>query len=110
MIGQRRRQDWPLAIDAAPLGEMMFPTGVDNVVLGDASKPEVKRHRRIAEISVEPATGLEEHFLDDIAGVNASSDGGIEAQVDHAAHLVAVVGQKLLGDLFVAAAGLVEQL
>src|SRR5437588_597183 len=47
-----------LAVDAALLRLVMPAMRVDHVVLGDVPQPEVKRHRRLTQVFLKPATRL----------------------------------------------------
>jgi hypothetical protein len=98
-----------LAMDAALLRLVMPAVGVDNVVLGDMPQPEVKRHGRVLEVLLQTAARFEEHVLNDVAGIEALDDGGVEAEVDEPAHRLAVPRQQLIDGGNVAVARLVEQ-
>ena len=59
-------------------------------------QPEERRHRlRLAPVVVAPRGGLEERLVDDVGGVDAPAEAGIETQRDHPAQAVAVSGSDL---------------
>jgi len=71
-----------LAVDAPRAGDAMAAVGVDEPVAGHVPQPKAKRHRRILEIFPQPAIGLDQDILNDIAGVNSPLDELVHAMVD----------------------------
>ena len=72
------------------LGLVVPAVGIDDVVLGDVPQPEMEGHDRVLEIIAEPPAGFQQHLLHNVAGIDASSQGWIETQADHAAQRFAV--------------------
>jgi hypothetical protein len=61
----------------------MPPVLVDHVVTGDVAKPEVERHRGIAQVFRQTLIGFEEHLLNDVARVDSAFDRAVEPVKDH---------------------------
>src|SRR5262245_13452797 len=85
-----------LAIDVAFLRLVMPTMRIDEMVFRQMPQPDKKRHRRVLQIVLQPATRFEHDLLHNIAGVDALHDSRIEPQVDHAAHRLAMTRQQLL--------------
>ena len=61
----------------------MPPVCIDDVIPRDLAQPEMKRQHRVAEILAQPLAGLDQHVLDDVAGIDATGYGLVQPQADH---------------------------
>ena len=80
-----------------------------NVILGDVSKPKMKGKLGLTKIGIEPPAGLQQHFLDDIAGIHTGGNRRIKAQIDHAPYRLAMIGEQAIPSVGVARTHLVEE-
>ncbi len=71
-----------LPVDAPRARHAMPTVGIDEPVAGHVPQPQPKGHRRILEIVAQPAIGLDEHVLNDIAGVNSPLDELVHPLID----------------------------
>ena len=98
-----------LTIDAPGGGHPMAAVRVDQTVAGHVPQPQLEGHGGIGEVVAEPAVGLEEDILDDVAGIDAALDAPIHPPIDHLPDRIAVAGEKAVDGIVVAAADAVEQ-
>jgi len=56
---------------------------VDQTVAGHVPQPELERHGGVREILPQPSVGLEEHILNDVAGIDPALHAAIHAAIDH---------------------------
>jgi hypothetical protein len=56
----------------------MAPMSVNHSVHGDLPDPERERHHGPIKILTQPATGLDKHFLDDIANIDSLADSLVQ--------------------------------
>jgi hypothetical protein len=68
--------------------------GVDEPVAGHVPEPELKGHRRVGEVFAQPSVGLEQHILDDVAGIHAALHATIHAAVDHPLDRLPMPGEQ----------------
>jgi len=87
----------------------MAAVRVDQTVAGHVPQPQLEGHGGIGEVVAEPAVGLEEDILDDVAGIDAALDAPIHPPIDHLPDRIAVAGEKAVDGIVVAAADAVEQ-
>jgi hypothetical protein len=69
----------------------------------------MKGHGWVLQIIRQTAVRFEEHFLHDVAGINAGGQGRIETQADRAPQWLAVDGQQTLDGLSFSSPGVFEQ-
>ena len=73
----------PLAIQAPLAGPAVPAVGIDHLVASDLPQPEVKRQRRVPQVFTQPLAGLQEHVLDDVAGIDPPAQRLVQPQPDH---------------------------
>ena len=109
LIGPGRRLNRLFAVDAPPLRLPMPAMRVDDPILGQVPQPQVKRHRRVLQILGQPLIGFEQHILNDVAGIDAASQHGVEPQVDDLPQRLAELAEQSVDGRGLAASGVVEQ-
>jgi hypothetical protein len=109
MIGQNGRHQRLLAIQAPALCLPMSTMGIDDMILGDVSKPEAKRHHRVAEVFLQTTMGFEKDILDDVAGIDARRQRGIKAEIDHPSQRLTMDIEKTINGTSLPLAGAGEQ-
>ena len=82
---------------------------VNNAVLRQVPQPQVERHVRRLQILNEPLVGFDQHVLDDVRGVDAAGQNGVESQVDRAAQRLAELAQQVVDRAGLALPGGVEE-
>lgn len=68
-----------LAIQASALSLPVPAMLIDDVVTRNLAEPEVERKDRVLQILRKPLVRLEQHFLNDVAGINPSTKRAIES-------------------------------
>ena len=86
----------PLAIDRTLGTGAVAAMGIDDPVLGDLPQPEVIGHHRIGQIVLQPAVGLDQHFLHDVADVDPLLNPLVEAKLHHPPQRIAVAVHRRL--------------
>ena len=61
----------------------MPPMGINDVVFGDMSEPEVKGHDGVFQVIFNSFMRLKEHILNDVTCVFPGGDSGIKPEADH---------------------------
>jgi hypothetical protein len=98
-----------LPVEAARGRDAVPAVGVDEPVAGHVPQPELEGHRRVGEVVAEPAIGLDEHVLHDVAGVDPPLHHPIHPPVDHPPDRIAMPRQKVVDRRRVPATDAVEQ-
>ena len=82
-VEKRGRRQRLFAVQAAPRGAAVPPVLVDHRVARDLADPEVERHRRVAQVLIQPLARLDQDVLDDVTGIDPAPQRAIEAELDH---------------------------
>src|SRR5688500_3156602 len=100
----------PLAIDATLGGSAMAPMGVNDLVFGDLPQPKMNAENRARQIILQPAVGLNEHILHDVANIDPPLNLAIQPHLNHSAERIAMPVQEAIDCLLIAAASAGKQL
>ena len=82
---------------------------IDNPVLGQVAKPEMKRHIRRLEVLREALVGLNQDILNDIGSIDAPGNRRIEPHVDDTPQGFAKLTQEFIDSSWVAASGIAKE-
>lgn len=85
-----------LTIKAAPRGHAVAAAHVDHAILGHLPQPEMKGQLRIAQVFWQSLVGLDQHILNDIAGIDALLEPPVQPQFDDPPQGWSVFAQQLV--------------
>lgn len=69
---------------------------VNDAVLSNLPKPQVERHDRVVQISLQPSVRLDQHILHDITDINSTLDFLIEPHTNQLPQRVAMLIHQLV--------------
>jgi hypothetical protein len=86
------------------------PVSVDDPVLGNLPQPQVIRHSRLSEIVLQPAVGLDQHILHDIAHIDPPLYFLVQPKLHHAPQAVTMPLHQTVDCVGVAPFGIGQQI
>jgi hypothetical protein len=82
----------------------------DQVLAGQLAQPGIERQRPLAQVAVELAAGLHEHFLHHVGRIDARRQAAVEQIGNHLAQAQPMASEQPIAGAGVAFAGLLQQL
>jgi hypothetical protein len=74
------------AIHGTSLSPAMSAMHIDHAVFGQLPKPQMKGHRRIANVVCQSLRCFEQNVLNNVTRIDSPRNGVIETHLDHPAH------------------------